>query len=70
MSYVIPDLYLLPCQEEKLILLNLRQILTTEAHTKTEDAPVQLEFPARDMKTFLSPAALGSVLTSRSFYVI
>lgn len=52
MSYVIQDLYCLPCQEEKLILLNFRQILTTEAHRETEDAPVEVEFPEKDMKLF------------------
>lgn len=43
MPYVIQDLYKLPCQEEKLILFNLRQILTTKAHWKTGDAPVAVQ---------------------------
>ncbi len=70
MSYVIQDLCCLLCQEEKLILLNLRQILTTGAHRRTEDAPVEVEFPSERYETFLSPTALGSRLSSGSFYVI
>lgn len=38
MSYVIQDLCCLPCQEEKLILLNWRQILAAEAHRQMENA--------------------------------
>lgn len=60
MSYVIQDLFCLPCQEEKLILLNLRQILTTEAHRKTEDAPAEVEFPEEDMKLLSNPEHLAA----------
>lgn len=60
MPYVIQDLCCLPCQEKKLILLNLRQILTTGAHRRTEDAPVEVEFPTKDMKVFSHPEHLAA----------
>lgn len=42
------------CQEKKLIPLNSRQILTTEAQRKKEGASVQVEFPAGVVKLFLT----------------
>lgn len=60
MSYVIQDLFCLPCQEEKLILFNSRQILTTEAHRETEDAPAEGEFPGGGMKLFSNPEHLAA----------
>lgn len=64
-------IYIVYPVEKNLILLNLEQILPSEAHGETEDTPVEVDFPAKEMKLFLSPGALGNTRSSsRSFYVI
>lgn len=59
-SYVIQDLSCFSCQEGKLILLKLRQNLTTEAHEKKEDAPARVEFSAGDGERFDHPGHLAA----------
>lgn len=57
MSYIILDLWCLPCQEQKLILLNLRQILATELKRwRTLEAAILV----KDFKLFFHPEHLAA----------
>lgn len=57
MSYIILELWRLPCQEQKLILLNLRQILATELKRWRT---LQAEILLKDLKLFFHPEHLAA----------
>lgn len=57
MSYIIPDLWCLPCQEQKLILLNLRQILATELKRQ---GTLEAKMLMNDFKLFFHPEHLAA----------
>lgn len=60
LSYVIQDLYCFSCQEEKVILLKLRQISPQKHIKRKEDAPAEVEFSANDTKGFAHPGHLAA----------
>lgn len=56
----LPDLYCFSCQEEKVILLKLRQISPQKHIKRKEDALAEVEFSANDTKGFAHPGHLAA----------